>query len=239
MAYYRDTVTDKSWATLQMLRHEYDFVLIGGWAVWLYTHKLKSKDIDIIVSMDSLVKIKERFTVTKNNRLSKYEARRDEIQIDMYVPFWSKLGLPAEDIMALSRTIDGFRVPPPEILVILKQIAHEARAGSSKGYKDMVDIMSVLRLPEFDWHAYCMHAKKINKELILSLSDIILHTTQVPELNLNVHHFSKLKKDWLTALKDFDTQVTRNPLSLAGTFQSKRTKKHPVDRIRDFISYER
>jgi len=28
-------------------------------------------------------------------------------------------------------------------------------------------------------------------------------------------------------------------LSLAGTFKTTRTKKYPVDRIRDFISYER
>ncbi|HCM82328.1 MAG: hypothetical protein UV63_C0010G0007 [Microgenomates group bacterium GW2011_GWC1_43_11] len=201
MDYYRDTVTDKSWQTLQALRHEYDFVLIGGWAVWLYTHQLKSKDIDIIVSMESLVKIKEKFTVTKNNRLSKYEAIVDEIQIDIYVPFWSKLGLPAEDIMALSHNIGGFRVPQPEILVILKQIAYGARSGSSKGYKDMLDIMSLLRLPEFDWRLYCIHAKKTKKELISSLSDIISHTTQLPELNLNAHHFSKLKKEWLNALK--------------------------------------
>ena len=207
MAYYRDIVTDKSWQTLQVLRHEYDFVLIGGWAVWLYTHQLKSKDIDIIVSMDSLVKMKEKFTVTKNNRLSKYEARVDEIQIDIYVPFWSQLGLPAEDIMALSKHSGGFRVPPPEILVILKQVAYEARAGSSKGYKDMLDIMSLLRLPEFDWRLYCMHGKKTKKELIPSLSDIIIHTTQIPELNLNVHHFSRLKKEWPNALKNRDTTI--------------------------------
>jgi hypothetical protein len=201
MAYYRDTVTDKSWHTLQTLRQEYNFVLIGGWAVWLYTHQLKSKDIDIVVSLDSLAKMKERFTVTKNNRLLKYEARVEEVEIDIYVPFWSKLGLPIEDIMALSQNRSGFRVPPPEILVILKQIAYGARAGSSKGYKDMLDIMSLLRLPEFDWRAYCMHAKKTKKDLISSLSDIIIHTIHVPELNLNTHHFSQLKKEWLNILK--------------------------------------
>ena len=35
------------------------------------------------------------------------------------------------------------------------------------------------------------------------------------------------------------TPQTSAVLSLAGTFRSKRTKKHPVERIRDFISYER
>jgi len=201
MAYYRDTVTDKSWQTLQTLHPAYDFVLIGGWAVWLYTHQLKSKDIDIIVNMEVLAKMKEKFTVTKNNRLSKYEARVDEIQIDIYVPFWSRLGLPAEDIMALSQKSGGFRVPPAELLVILKQVAYEARVGSSKGYKDMLDIISLLRVPEFDWDTYCNHAKKTKKELISSLSNIIVHTTYIPELNLNVHQFSRLKKEWLTALE--------------------------------------
>jgi hypothetical protein len=36
-----------------------------------------------------------------------------------------------------------------------------------------------------------------------------------------------------------DISTLSTVLSLAGTFKAKRTKKHPVDRIRDFISYER
>ena len=85
---------------LQALRRDYSFVLIGGWAVWLYTRRFKSKDIDIIVDMATLTKLKTHFPVTKNNRLFKYEAVQEEIQIDIYVPFWSHLGIPAEEVQA-------------------------------------------------------------------------------------------------------------------------------------------
>ena len=35
MKYYRDSVTNKSWQLLKQLNRELEFVLIGGWAVWL------------------------------------------------------------------------------------------------------------------------------------------------------------------------------------------------------------
>jgi len=54
-------ITDKSFAFLQYLRSQFTFVLIGGWAVFLYTRMLKSKDIDVIVDFEQLGKIRERF----------------------------------------------------------------------------------------------------------------------------------------------------------------------------------
>ena len=54
MAYYRDSVTEASWQLLQKLKREYKFCLIGGWAVWLYTKQLKSKDIDLVVAPEEL-----------------------------------------------------------------------------------------------------------------------------------------------------------------------------------------
>ena len=54
MNYYRDIITDQSWNTLKELSKTVDCILIGGWAVWIYTKQLKSKDIDIIVSFDVL-----------------------------------------------------------------------------------------------------------------------------------------------------------------------------------------
>ena len=47
--YYQDLITEKSWQILIRLKSKIDFVLIGGWAVYLYTKGLKSKDIDIVI----------------------------------------------------------------------------------------------------------------------------------------------------------------------------------------------
>ena len=49
MQYYHDIITEKSFEFLQELKKKFNFVLIGGWAVFLYARTLKSKDIDIIV----------------------------------------------------------------------------------------------------------------------------------------------------------------------------------------------
>lgn len=198
MDYYRNTVTQKSWMMLQALRKDYAFILIGGWAVWLYTRRFKSKDIDIIVDMPMLTKLKNNFPVTKNNRLFKYEAIREDIQIDIYVPFWSRLGIPAEHIQSHANVVEGFSVPQPETLVILKQVAYTARAGSSKGYKDFLDIISLISLPQFHWDDYRHQA---SHQTIKHLAATLSHTTSVPELSLNSHQFATMKKMWVKILR--------------------------------------
>jgi len=54
MPYYHDLIAQKSWQLLQSLGKKFDFVLIGGWAVFLYTGALKSKDIDLILDYPQL-----------------------------------------------------------------------------------------------------------------------------------------------------------------------------------------
>jgi len=68
MEYYHDLITEKSFKILQDLKREFDFILIGGWAIFLYTKALKSKDIDIIVDYDELEKFKKEFDIVKNER---------------------------------------------------------------------------------------------------------------------------------------------------------------------------
>ncbi len=185
MNYYRDQVTTKSWELLQQLAKKYQFILIGGWAVWLYTHQLKSKDIDLLVKFDTLEKLRYDFPLTKNERLKKYEIARDEVQIDVYVPHYSQLG-PDIDRTVI---VDGFTVPPPETLIALKLTAYRARQGSGKGHKDLIDIISLLLLPSLDW-----------SQIPTGVISLFNSQTSVPELNLNPHQFSRLKKLWLQKL---------------------------------------
>lgn len=204
MIYYRDIVTQKSWETLKVLRRNYQFVLIGGWAVWVYTKQLKSKDIDLVVDLKTLSKLKNNFPVTKNNRLHKYEIIQEEVQIDIYVPFWSQIGIPCEKILVKAQHVEGFRLPPPEALLTLKQIAFLARAGSSKGRKDMLDIISLLKLPEFNWLRYREYTeltKQDKQDLPALLKELLSENAQIPELHLNSHQFARLKKQWLSFLR--------------------------------------
>ncbi|OGZ17584.1 MAG: hypothetical protein A2V72_02285 [Candidatus Nealsonbacteria bacterium RBG_13_37_56] len=200
MEYYQDLITQKSFEILQNLKRKYDFILIGGWAVFLYNQALKSKDIDIIIEYDELEKIKKDFDLNKNERLKRYEIKTDELDIDLYLPFYSNLGLPAEEIKNYLNNLEGFFVPKPEILLILKQTAYLSRLASPKGNKDKIDIIGLLNL-DLDFKFYKNILKKYNLEDYLEELRILLKDTdQVLELNLNKFKYSKLKKKILKQL---------------------------------------
>lgn len=193
--YYHDLITEKSWQILQELKRKYQFILIGGWAVYLYTHGLKSKDIDLICDYSELEKFKSENELFKNDRLKKYEIHLGEVDIDMYIPFYSDLGIPVEDIQKHTRTVEGFIVPSPEILLILKQKAFNERKGSHKGEKDKFDIISLLQMP-FDFQEYKAFISYFKLDhYAQDLKQIFSQTSEAEELGLNKHQFSRLKEN--------------------------------------------
>lgn len=201
MNFYHNLIVKKSWELLKTLNRKYRFILIGGWAVYLYTKALKSKDIDLILSFSELEKLKEKFELFKNERLKKYEARVEEMEIDIYVPFYSNPGLPAEEIEKFTTNLEGFRVPQKETLAILKQKALLARKESVKGRKDLADLVSLFRLTDFDWKKYHQIIKKYKLENWLTTTyNIIKQTRAFEELGLNIHQTATLKRKLLPNL---------------------------------------
>lgn len=199
--FYHDLITEKSFKRLQDLRREFDFILIGGWAVFLYTKSLKSKDIDIIIDYDQLEKIKEKYDVFKNERLNKYEIKLEETDVDIYLPYFSKLGLKVEEVQNHCQNLAGFLVPTPEILLILKAYAFQERKGTNKGRKDLLDIFSLLKTGQIDWLAYRKLIKKYDLgELNEELKSFISSQKAIAELNLLDHRIAKLKKETLKNL---------------------------------------
>jgi hypothetical protein len=152
--FWHDVLIEKSWAVLLELRKRYEFILLGGWAVYLYTKALKSKDIDIIVDYNTLGLMGRELPLKKNERLKKYELLISDVEVDVYVPYFSNLGIPVEDVAAGIRVLEGFKVPTPEVLLILKQAAEVERAGSVKGLKDRIDILALLIYSEIDFNTY-------------------------------------------------------------------------------------
>jgi len=202
MQYYNDIITQKSFAYLQDLKRKHKFILIGGWAVYLYSKSLKSKDVDIIVDYEVLAKMKEANEVFKNERLNKYEINEGNFNVDIYVPHYSRLGVEIEEIKKFSINKEGFIVPALESLLLMKLFAWHSRRGSSKGQKDELDILSLAFLPEFDWEKYVKFAKKFNlleygKEFI----QLLKSTHSIKELNINEQKMSKMKKDIMSKLE--------------------------------------
>lgn len=197
MQYWNDIITEKSWRILQEFSKEHKFVLIGGWAVYLFTKANKSKDLDLIMDFEELQKLREQFPLKKNEYLKKYEIKIEEIDIDIYVPFYSRLAVPAEEAIKNSIRMQAFSVIEPEYLMILKQAAELDRKDSVKGLKDRIDILQLLISGNVEIKKYKELLEKFSlQEYKRRLIEIITGFKELKYLNLNPREY-KLKKDKL------------------------------------------
>ncbi len=200
--YYHNLITEKSWGLLHELRTKFELMLIGGWAVYLYTRAMKSKDIDLIIDYDALETVRRSYECQKNERLRKYEIKVEAIDIDLYLPHFSNVGLPAEVVQQHTASREGFVVPTPEILLMLKQYAYHERRGTPKGEKDKIDIISLLGHTVVDWKRYLALTGAYRlPDFPNRLRTLLQSTAQVPELQLGDHATSRLKKRILAQLE--------------------------------------
>lgn len=191
--YWNEDLTKASWEKLQELSSEYDFILIGGWAAYLWTGKNKSKDIDIVVEFDTLERFKQDFNLKKNDKLKKYEVRMEGFDIDIYVPYYSKLVLPLDEVRTTK--VKGIKTLRVEELLILKQDAEIDRRGSVKGKKDGIDIITILIYGNVEMERYEKILKKNNlEEFKKELENVLknFNDKDIKYLNLGFKEF----KDW-------------------------------------------
>lgn len=152
---WRDEVIERSWRVLGELKGFADFVLIGGWGVYLWTRKLKSRDIDVYIDQKNFYKFQSELTqkgyaLKRNVRLMKFEALISDVEVDIYTPFVSRSVIPCLDVFdrKLYSVIEGFKVTIPEVLLLLKAQAAQDRWHAEKGLKDRVDIISLLKFAD-------------------------------------------------------------------------------------------
>ncbi|MBI4154712.1 hypothetical protein HY498_01360 [Candidatus Woesearchaeota archaeon] len=202
MEYWHDLITEKSWNVLQQIKKDFDFVLIGGWAIYFYTKGLKSKDIDVIIDFDNLNEIRKKYDIKKNDHLKKYEIKVDDIDIDIYVKNFSELPVPVEEIEININLIENYRVVKPEILLILKQAAEFDRGHSEKGLKDRIDIMNLLINGniDFDFYNELIERYRLNN-FRSKLIDLTKNFNELNYLNLNVKEYKNIKLKLLKKLK--------------------------------------
>ena len=201
MNYYQRELTEKSWQELISLRKKLDFILIGGWAVYLYTQALKSKDIDLIVSFDQLEFLRQNYRLSKNERLRKYEARKGAIQIDVYLPYYSFLGLPVESLLSQVVIIENFKTLKLEYLFLTKLYAFSQRKNTPKGRKDLADLISLSLSRGFKPERVVSLGKRYQlKQAFEEFEQALKELVEFPELNLNRHQFGRIKRglgEWL------------------------------------------
>jgi len=195
--FWNENVIESSWKVLQELRKEFDFILIGGWASWLITKTLKSRDVDIVVDYQELEKIRLRYDLKHNSNLRKYEIRIRGIDVDIYVPHYSKIGIDLSKIKIVK--IQGFKVVCPEQLLIMKQFVWKKRTGEKKK-KDEIDIFALVTVVDFD--KYKEFLKQENKmSYIDDLISVVKNFKDYKYLNLTPRKFKLLKEKILKELK--------------------------------------
>jgi hypothetical protein len=204
MEFWNDEVTDRSWKELTELSKRIKFILIGGWAVYLYTKLQKSKDIDVIVDYDTLRVLGSGQRLNKNDRLRKYEVKRDGFDIDIYLPGYSELVVPVGDITGnmLSKR-EGISLPRQEVLLMLKLGAYADRMNSIKGGKDAIDILGLLFYSGIDFGLLGRLLAKYKKEQYVRLMIRVLGTfdkKMLVFLNMNEKSFAIAKKKVRTEL---------------------------------------
>jgi len=199
--FYHNIITQKSWEELTKLGKTCNFVLIGGWATYLYTKTLKSKDIDILTEYEELGKLRKNYNVAKNERLKKYEARREEIQIDIYLPHYSAIGIPIGDLMKQTTSFEGFTLLKKEWLLALKIYVLSQRVRTTKGEKDFLDILSLFKT---DINApqllKIIKKYKLENELRVFIK-ILNERNEALEIDLNRHKYKKLKSNIVLSMK--------------------------------------
>jgi len=205
MDFWNDISTRKSWDILKKLNKQFNFIVIGGWGIYLWTHAQKSKDIDfILIDWKELEKIKRKYEPKKNDRLRKYEIILDEVDVDIYLPYYSRFPIPAEHLLTLKTLREGFNVLKPEPLLILKQQALQDRKDSIKGQKDRLDIFSLLLSETFDFNSYQQILEKYKlQNLSRELEKIIrLSKEEFKYLDItNPRKIKQLKEKWIKNLK--------------------------------------
>lgn len=193
-------MTGESWHLLQRLARGQTFVLIGGWAAYLHTRAQKSKDIDIVVDFEALRQLDSEFGLAKNDRLMKYEIKHGEVDVDIYVPKFSRLSYPVEKILENHDVVDGIRVATVPQLLLLKLGAYQDRKGSAKGEKDAIDIVSILYSAKFDKGAFEKAAagSEVEKPLKL-LCDVVSEfpESSLPFVGADYVAFKKWRREFL------------------------------------------
>lgn len=136
--------TRKSYDELLRLAKDVDLVLIGGWAVYLYTNAQRSADVDIAIGYDAIGYFRQ-FGIDEYEGIKvKYSDVRGTT-VDLFIDEYSDADLPfpVSEIRTNYITINGIKVVRREMLLLLKLWGY-FRIDETKHRKDVIDVVSLL-----------------------------------------------------------------------------------------------
>lgn len=142
--FWNREATDKSFRLLGSLPNHVDFVLIGGWAVYLYVGVQKSQDIDILIGYDGLNYFRQ-FGIGEYPQSKVRYSTINGVVVDLFIEELIDPYLPFSSRMILDNyvKIQNIKVVDRNILLLLKLWGYFS-PDETKHRKDVIDVVSLL-----------------------------------------------------------------------------------------------
>jgi predicted nucleotidyltransferase len=176
-------IYDKSLEMLKRIvkqekRQGYKIYLIGGWAVWVYNPYAKSKDIDLIIRKDDFWKL-ANFLLSQGFRRTAGMLRKqgfamlwgdDKIELDVYDEKIGRFSVDRFISNSKIKKLNGLNVAVVDIsdLFLLKSYSALERLGTTKGEKDLSDLLALLDL-YYNSINFNQIVKEVNLQYLLKI----------------------------------------------------------------------
>ncbi|MCW6159899.1 MAG: hypothetical protein LVQ95_02305 [Candidatus Micrarchaeales archaeon] len=152
--FWNEEKTNESMAVLNSLKRSVDFVLIGGWAVYMYTNAQKSEDVDIALDYSQLGFFK-KYGVGEYERMRIKYSKIGNVVVDLFIPEFtdSDLPVPVSVILRDCVLVNGIKVVRKELLLLLKLWAYFGN-DAIKLRKDEIDVATLLFYTDINLKAF-------------------------------------------------------------------------------------
>jgi hypothetical protein len=171
--FWNNDKTDRSLLVLRSLSKGIGFVLIGGWAVYMYVNSQKSEDVDIAVEPD-------RLDFFRRHGISEYEGLPIKYSVvggtivNLFINGYADqaLPVPVSRIMSDYTLIDDIKVVRKELLLLLKLWGY-FRSDDTKLRKDMIDVLTLVFYGGIDLRKFARYISEYKIEKRRS-TDVLL-----------------------------------------------------------------
>lgn len=177
-------------------------VFIGGLAVYMHATNCNrgvpeaSHDSDLMVSLTDFSSMRDDFEVTRNARLGKHQLIWDNVEFDVYVEQQNNLRVPYDEAFMRRVSYGPINVACLEHLLVLKLAAYLDRKGSSKGHKDVRDIVTISQLADDEFENQIVR-EYLNEKDDKALEAIGRSNAFTTIARGNAHEAKKLRAEYL------------------------------------------
>jgi len=137
--------------------------------------------------------------------MKRYEIKLMEgLNINIYLPKYSKLVIPIEDIENLTLMKDGFILPKPEVLLILKIAEYLDNQNNIIGTESAINIASLVLFANCDFNLFKELIDKYKLRGYIKLLFLIIEKfdrSLIKYLDLNENEFAKLRKKYIDEIR--------------------------------------